>query len=69
MGEKKLIAAFMPKSRLTLAQQVGSELFSLVFRPFIKPRQLLKLSEDPKSFFYDSRNKFTRLVGIFLRIT
>lgn len=69
MGERKLLAAFMPKSRLTLAQQVGSDIFGLVFRPFIKTKQLLKLSEDPKSFFYDSKNKFTRLVGILLRIT
>lgn len=49
-------------------QQYGSQLFGVLFFFFIRPRQRVKLKTNPKAFFADSKNKFTRFVGRILKI-
>lgn len=46
----------------------GAKAFGVVFRPMIKPRQLVKLHENPRMFFKDSKNTFTRVVGTLLKL-
>lgn len=49
-------------------QQKGVKVFSLFFGMFILPPQKRKLRSNPKAFFADSKNTFTRSVGKFLKI-
>lgn len=49
-------------------QVTGASIFSLVFSKFILPQQQHKLKNQPKDFFEDSKNSFTRFVGKLLKI-
>lgn len=69
VSKKKLISLLAPRSELKVIQKAGSIIFAVVFKPLINKNQLLKLSEDPRSFFKESKNRLTRLVGVLLRIT
>lgn len=53
---------------LSFWQIKGANAFGVVFSRFIQPHHRIKLKNQPKAFFYDSKNDFTRFVGRLLKI-
>ncbi len=68
-GSKVAIHSKLGSTELVPIQKLGCWLFSIVFRPFIKPNHLSKLKLSPVAFFQDSKNQFTIIIGKLLRIT
>lgn len=54
--------------RLNKIQYFGSMLFGIIITPFINKKKVVKLYKTPFSFFNDSKNSFTRVIGKLLRI-
>ena len=54
--------------KLNVFQKFGIKIFAFIFSPFILPKQMKKLNEQPKYFFKDSQNGFTRLCGKLLKL-
>ena len=56
------------KQKLSIFQKSGIKVFGLLFKPFILPRQMKKLNEQPDAFFKDSQNNFTQFCGKLLKL-
>ncbi len=64
----ELTLALMPRSQLTSPQRIGSDVFAFLLKYSMTSRQQVKLKENPKAFFSDSKNSFTRAFGRFIKL-
>lgn len=55
-------------NKLSIFQKTGIKVFAFIFRPFILPKQMKKLNDQPIAFFKDSQNDFTQLCRRLLRL-
>ncbi len=53
---------------LSSSQKAGIFFFKFLVWPFTSPVKFQKLKNKPKEFFRDSKNSFTRSVGLILRL-
>ena len=56
------------KFQLSFLQKTGVFIFRVLIGPFIQSKKAIKLRCNPREFFFDSKNNFTRKVGKLLRL-